>query len=303
MGRYAEIPLEKITAPAQTGRIEAEDDSIMELAESIAAVGLINPLTVKPAGDKYEIQAGHRRFLACQAIQFSPVPCIISETENDETYEVMIAENVARKDMTPVEEAALLKELQELKNYGTGTLAKYVGKSPAWVKQRLDILSLPADIQEFLHKHGMAIESAKVLAKVDDPELREKWGRQIVTDRVNTRTVILWVNGYLASQQYEEFEGDPRDLGTEDGAILTPKGTCWVCKGRHPYEHLKSIMICGECHRALLKAIITGGVDEQHHSRPVGTNHRANPKDREEGGTTGGEDGASVQTPPQEVPA
>ncbi len=295
MAKYIEVPLEQLHEPSSAARLDPEDESITELAESIAQIGLINPITVKAAKEGFEVVAGHRRLLACRLINFSPVPCMLQEEGEDVTYEVMSAENISRKNLTPMEEAAILAEMQEQRSYGVKTLAKVIGKSPAWVKQRLDLLRLPPDLQAHIHKNGMAIETARVLAKVDDPDVREKWARDVIKNGVSTRAVILWVNGYLNSKAMEEFGGDARELATEDGPVLVPKGTCWVCGGREEYQNMKSIMLCPFCYRELLRAKLERSPDDRitHCSRDNASG--TGPEGRQEAGKVRGEDGYPVQ--------
>jgi len=98
MGKqYKEIPIKKIIPPPAPIRLKAEETDINELATSIKTVGLINPITVRPRNGKYEVVAGHRRFLACQRAGVKTVKTL---------GDFMIAENLSRRDLTPVEEAA-----------------------------------------------------------------------------------------------------------------------------------------------------------------------------------------------------
>lgn len=259
--RFKLIPLEQIQDPDAPARLHPEDAEIEDLAASIAEIGLINPLTVKPVGDHFEVIAGHRRLMACRFINYSPVPCMVREGEDDKTYETMLAENVARKDLSPIEEAAILREMQERLNYGVGTLSKVVGKSPAWVQQRLQLLHLPPDLQEDIHERGLPIETAKALAEVDDVDVRRRWAREAIVNRVGFRSVKLWVQSYQQQKAIEEVtEETIRDIEQQREPTV-PKGSCWVCKDRYPYEQLKSVLLCRNCYRELLRALLSAEID------------------------------------------
>ena len=228
MPKFKLIPLEQIKDPEAPARLTPEEDGIEELAESIGEIGLINPLTVKQVGDHYEVIAGHRRLMALRLLNRSPVPCMIQDSEDDKTYETMLAENVARKDLSPIEEAAMLKEMQERLNYGIGTLAKVVGRSASWVKKRLELLQLPPDLQEDVHERGLPAETAKILAEVDDYEIRRRWAREAITNRVGFRSVRLWVNSYHQQKMYGGFSDEDIAEIEEQRERTVPKGTCWV---------------------------------------------------------------------------
>jgi len=264
MKEYKEVPLELIDDPNAPARLNADDSEVIELAESIREVGLINPLRVKPAGDRFEVVAGHRRLLACRVINFSPVPCTVQDPEDDKDTETMLAENVARLNLTPIEEAVMIENLREKKNYGRRTVAKVLGKSEAWVQQRIDLLSYPPDIQKAVHERGLPCITAKRLAEVDDEEVRTKWTNEVLRRGVSAKTVVLWVNSYKISKA--QAEGAENIDADELSAPIdyTPKGTCWVCNTRTPYERLKNILLCRECYVLLLKEMAQGGT----HGRP-----------------------------------
>jgi len=296
MEKYKEIPLELIDDPNCPARLNPEDPEIIELAESIRSLGLINPLRVKAVGDRFEVIAGHRRLLACRMINFSPVACTIQEKGDGPAYETMLAENVARLDLTPIEEAAMVEELRENKNYGRKTIAKLLGKSEAWVQQRIDLLKLPQDLQQAVHERGLACSTATRLAEVDDEDLRKKWVKDILHHGISARTVVLWVNSYKISKEMDEVVQDPRELMDGETEPYVPKGTCWVCSGRFRYEKLKNIMLCHGCYIELLRAITQGdpnaGTTDRASATPGGDSPESGPTPVEDGG----EDRNPVQT-------
>jgi len=300
MEKYKELPLETIDDPNCPARLNPEDPEVIELAESIRSLGLINPLRVKAVGDRFEVIAGHRRLLACRMISFSPVPCTIQEKGDGPAYETMLAENVARLDLTPIEEAAMIEELRENKNYGRKTVAKVLGKSEAWVQQRIDLLKIPRDLQQAVHERGLACSTAMRLAEVDDEDLRKKWIKDILHHGISARTVVLWVNSYKISKEMEETVEDPRELVEGEAEPYVPKGTCWVCNGKFRYEKLKNVMLCHGCYIELLRAITQGdsnaGADDRAGDTPGGNS----PEGGSAAVANGREDGDPMQISKQE---
>ena len=98
------IKIENILPNRMQPRIVFEDESIDELAESIKKHGIINPITVRRLGNKYEIIAGERRFKASQSIGLKEIPAIVIEADDKKTAELALNENIQRKELSPIEE-------------------------------------------------------------------------------------------------------------------------------------------------------------------------------------------------------
>lgn len=264
MAEFRHIPLSLIDDPQAPARMQPDDPDILGLAESIAGVGLINPITVRPRGGRFEVVAGHRRLLACRAIGYDPVPCIVQEGDDEMADKAMLAENVARKDLSPIEEACMLRELQDRYNYGYGTLSKVTGRSQGWIQQRLKLLELPADLQKAVHEGKVPVSTAFVLAEVDDEATRKEWTLRVVKEGVSAKTVKLWVGAYRDAKAAQEAV-EEMDLAAEALEVEQPKGQCWVCKGRYTYDRLKAVLVCRWCYIELLRAMQGGahGVRDQ----------------------------------------
>ena len=125
------------------------EKELNELADSIKEHGIIQPLIVRPLGDKYEIIAGERRYKAASIAGLYNVPVIVLEKDDNESAELAIIENIQRKDLTPIEEA---KSYQKLLNRGLTQeeIAKKLGIAQPTVANKLRLLSLPDEVQEAL---------------------------------------------------------------------------------------------------------------------------------------------------------
>lgn len=122
--------------------------SVSELAASIKEHGLLQPIVVEPIEDgrRYRIIAGHRRFLACQALSHSTVNCIVRTVDQQQRLALQIIENIHRENLKPVDEARAIRRLKDEFNLAHDALAERLGKSKAWVSQVLRILDLPSEI-------------------------------------------------------------------------------------------------------------------------------------------------------------
>jgi len=257
MAEFRHIPLSSIDDPQAPARMQPDDPDILGLAESIAGVGLINPITVRPRGDRYEVVAGHRRLLACRAINYDPVPCIIQQDDDELAEKAMLAENVARKDLSPIEEACMLRELQDHYGYGYRTLCKVTGRSQGWIQMRLRLLDMPVDLQKAVHEGIIPVNTAFELARVEDEATRKEWTVRVHREGVAARTVKMWVEAYHASR-LDEATAQAVEAASLIEEREQPKGQCWICKGRYTYDRLKAILVCGYCYLELLKALQGG---------------------------------------------
>jgi len=257
MAELKEVDIDLIDEPEAPARLEVEDDDLYDLAESIAEVGLINPITVKrKENGRYEVIAGHRRLLACKLAGLKKVPVIVSDKAEERAAEIMITENVARKDMSPIEEAAMLKELSDLKGYGIGALARITGKSKSWVRERLDLLFLRPELQKALHEGKINIKQAKILDKVEDDELRARWLKEAAAGHVTANTLEMWYRTYIEDKEYIESQDDSYLDEIAERKFEPPKGQCYICSEKLPYEKLTTIVICKRCKFELTKAIV-----------------------------------------------
>lgn len=257
MAELKEVDIDLIDEPEAPARLDPQDDEIYELAESIAEIGLINPLTVKPKENgRYEIIAGHRRYLACKLAGLKKVPVIVSDKAEERAAEIMLTENVARKNMSPIEEAAMLKELSDLKGYGIGALARITGKSKSWVRERLDLLFLKPELQKALHEGKINIKQAKILDKVEEDDIRARWLKEAIAGHATANTLEMWYRSYLADKEYIEDAEKYLDELREERKFEPPKGQCYICGERLEYDRLVSIIICKKCKFELTKAIM-----------------------------------------------
>jgi ParB family transcriptional regulator, chromosome partitioning protein len=137
-GALSLVALDLIDEPAEAVRATFDEVQLAELATSIADMGLIQPIIVKRAGERFEVIAGHRRLVACRIAGLSPVPCLVREPGAVDPNAVKVAENYYREPVNPAEEAAFLQHLLETKCGGdTDNLAALIKHSRSYVEDRL----------------------------------------------------------------------------------------------------------------------------------------------------------------------
>ncbi len=167
-----------------------DDAALTELAESIQAHGMIQPIVVRPIGDKrYQIVAGERRWRAAKLIGLSEVPVIIREMSDNEASQVAMIENLQRENLNPIEEAMGYQALMEQFHMTQDEVAKTVGRSRPAVANSLRLLNLPVLVQEYLEKGRITVGHAKALAAIKDEQLLLQCAARAAEDRITVREI------------------------------------------------------------------------------------------------------------------
>ena len=179
-----------IDDPVNPMRSDIDRDKIFELAESIKREGLINPITVRPVhvkgcaheedlppckegclrpGDnRYEVVAGHRRFMACKIANVGEISCVVRELTDEQAMEIMAHENLFRQDIDPVDEAIFLGRLVGEDETKISDIATKMSRSEQWVRDRLEILAYPDYMLAPIKTGELKLGVAKWLGVIDD---------------------------------------------------------------------------------------------------------------------------------------
>jgi ParB family transcriptional regulator, chromosome partitioning protein len=169
-GEVRMIPVASIEPhPGQPRRI-FQEEALAELAESIQARGVIQPIVVRPHGHRFQIVAGERRWRAAQKARLHEVPAIVREFSDEETLEVALIENIQRKDLNAIEEAQAYKRLVGEYGHTQEELGRIVHKSRSHVANLLRLLDLPAKVQVLVGTGELTMGHARALVSAADPE-------------------------------------------------------------------------------------------------------------------------------------
>ena len=178
--RLEEIPLTKITLPAQERKHFGQQE-LEELAATISAHGVLEPIIVVSDGDGYRIIAGQRRVMAAKLIDRKTIPAVVHDqllTEVD-SMEIRLIENLARESLRPLEQSVGLDQLMKAGGLSASELAKRVGMKPAAVTKSLSLLQLPEPIRQQIDAGLISPAAGYELARVEDPQLRVQFAAQI----------------------------------------------------------------------------------------------------------------------------
>ena len=186
-----QIPIEDIIPNRFQPRINFDEKALNELAESIKQHGIIQPLVLRPLGDKFEIIAGERRYKAATIAGLSTVPGIVTEMDDNTSAEVALIENVQRKDLSAIEEAKSYKNMLERSNITQEELAKKMGLSQSTIANKLRLLNLSEEVQNALSQDKISERHARSLLTIADKDEQVKWLNRIINERLTVRQLDL----------------------------------------------------------------------------------------------------------------
>jgi ParB family chromosome partitioning protein len=187
-GGLLEVPIAVVELSPHQPRTHFDEDALNELADSIRAVGVLQPLlvrTLRPGA--YQLIAGERRLKAAQRAGLTLVPVIVRDATDAASAEQALIENVHREDLSPLEEAAAYQQLLEDFRLTHDQLAARVGKNRATISNSLRLLALPASVQQLIADRRLSAGHAKVLLGVTDRKAQERLAQQVVRDGLSVR--------------------------------------------------------------------------------------------------------------------
>ena len=182
-----EIKVTDIVPNPTQPRTEFNEEALAELAESIRTLGLIQPITVKPQGDKYMIISGERRWRASQRAGIESLPAYIRETDDTTLHAMALVENIQREDLNPLEIALGLQRLIEECGMTQDALAEKVGMSRPSVANHLRLLRLSAPIQAALKEGAISMGHAKALLALDSEAKQVSMLRRTLKNSLSVR--------------------------------------------------------------------------------------------------------------------
>jgi len=184
---FAEIAVNVIVPSPYQARREISPAQLAELAESIRSEGLLQPIVVRKAGDKYELIAGERRWRAFQLLKIKTIPVRLVEASNASSAALGLIENLQREGLNPLEEAYGYASLIRDFDLTQEAASERVGKGRATVANSLRLLSLDAELQGYIAKGILSVGHAKVLLGVEDVAQRAVLARRVIEDGLSVR--------------------------------------------------------------------------------------------------------------------
>ena len=165
------------------------EEALNALAESILEHGVIQPLTVRPYGDSYQLVAGERRWRAAKIAGLKEVPVRIMELSDEQTMQIALIENLQREDLNPIEEALGYQQLIDTFDMKQDEVAKKVGKARSSITNSLRLLTLPDDIKLMVRDGELSVGHCKVIIGIPDEEKQRLLAERSVKEGLSVRTI------------------------------------------------------------------------------------------------------------------
>ena len=184
---FEQLPLDRIDPNPRQPREAFDEESLHDLTTSIEAVGVLQPIVVRPHGERYQIVMGERRVRAARSAGLERIPAIVRTTEDDQLLRDALLENVHREDLNPLEEAAAYEQL--LLDFGITQeeLAARLGRSRPVIANAMRLLRLPGSVQRRIAARTLSAGHARAVASLEDPVQQERLADRIVAEGLTVR--------------------------------------------------------------------------------------------------------------------
>ncbi len=255
-GELSNLPVELIQRGQFQPRTHMDPERLTELADSIRAQGVVQPIVVRAKGDdgQYEIIAGERRWRAAQMAGLDEIPAVVRNVPDEAVVAIALIENVQRENLNPIEEAVALKRLTDEFGMTHDTAAKAVGRSRTAVTNLLRLLELSEEVKSLVQQGGLEMGHARALLGLAGP-LQHEAARRVVAKGLSTRETERLVRR-LKSGQAQTNTGDARQdadvrrletelserLGAEVHIQPTGRGQGQLVVRYHSLEELDGIL-------------------------------------------------------------
>ena len=199
--RVQYIPLGRIRPNPQQPRRSFDEEGLAELAASIRSCGILQPLTVRRAGDGYELVAGERRLRAARIAGLREVPCLVAQVGEEDSALLALMENLQRRDLDCWEEAQAIARLISRYGLSQEEPARRLGRAQPTVANKLRLLRLPEDVRALLRENGLTERHARALLRLQDPEVQRRAAGDMVRRGMNVAQAEAYVEKLLQSDQ------------------------------------------------------------------------------------------------------
>ena len=218
-----ELDIDLLAPNPRQPRTYIEEQALEELAQSIRSNGVIQPVVVRPAGDRYEIVAGERRWRAAQRAGLLKVPVVVRQVSDANLLQVALIENIQRENLNAIEEAQAYRRLLDDLHLSQEEIAASVGKDRATVANYVRLLRLPAEVRNEVASSAISMGHARALLALPDEAAQRRVAREIVSRGLSVRDTESMVRRETAPPAPEAAPSgpDPNTRAAEDQLKLT----------------------------------------------------------------------------------
>ena len=243
--------IDSIDLPADQQRVDIDEEKLDDLAESIRDQGLINPVTVRRKGERFELIAGSRRLLAHKRLGRALIEVKVIEAADTVADVLQVVENEFRHDINPLESAIKIKRLMEKYQWDAATVAKAISRRVEYVEARLEILEWPEYILEPLAQQKLSLGAAQWLAKIE-PDTRRRqyviWG---VQGGISVSQAHAWYMHSKIGSNVQNVAELPAGEAGSPAQSAPLQAECIGCRQTDLLENLGMWYLHEECYQEL----------------------------------------------------
>jgi len=256
--KATEVSLDLIDEPVGRIRLEISKEGIQELADSIASIGQLQPILVRPVGDRREIVFGHRRFLAVRSLGRKKIDAVVRELDDVQVALMRATENVVSERLTPIEEAAVYVDLRDTHKLTVQDIARRMGKSVGVVKRRMDLLNMPPCLQKAIHAKQISYTVAEELWSLGELD-RIEYYLGFAIDHGATKAVVrAWVQDERKKLRHQDPASGGGDSLANPMQARPVYVACDVCLGSMELGTETVLRACEVCIKTIEKAVKGG---------------------------------------------
>jgi len=241
--------------PKLDSRTKESPEADLELKNSISQFGVLEPIQVKPSGDRFEIIFGHRRYRMASALGFPTMPCIIDSSGEKEIELKKIHENLHRLPNSHVDQGRTFKYLRDKFNMSETEIASLINKSIPYVSQHLTLLESDPDIINAVHTDKITFSAARELVQVKNSSEQKRLLHICITSGVKTDVLHNWVR----EANIESSPVPTKSIVQQTEPTLPyrndPTFPCQSCQRITPIAKLTIVRLCPDCNFSFLTAM------------------------------------------------
>lgn len=206
-GQVVKINADLILPSPYQPRRDFDEEALGELAQSIRENGVLQPITVRPHGDMFELVAGERRLRACKIARLTQIPCIVTDLCDEDCAVFTVLENLQREDLNFFEEAQGYKSLIDNLSLTQEAVATRLGKSQSCVANKIRLLKLIDRQRDLIIKAGLTERHARALLKLDSDTMRDRALSYIIAKRLGVTQAEEYIDNLSFDSKYNTKKG------------------------------------------------------------------------------------------------
>lgn len=247
--KIIDIDVNLIDEPEILLHPEPDLNYLEELATSIKSQGLLNPIIVRPKGERYQLIAGYSRWLACKKFGINKIKARVVYFDDKTALLSSAVENIQRTDLDPIQEGKLYYKLIYEQGMEIKEVANKVGKSVGYIEARLKLLEMPEEIQELARSRQLQLGVIPLLARIQNRDDMLLVAGDIARRGYTIKEAEFFIN------QFIKFAKEMRDKPKEEileKAREPPSVVCEFCKKEKPITTFRQLALCDDCFKHII---------------------------------------------------